>query len=115
MQTGNTDYIYKNDLDKVCFQHDMAYGRYKYFTKITKSDNISRYKAFTIAINTKYDGYQRRIFLMIYRFFDKKSMSNQQLVDKLYKQILSKFERKIVYFSFKYNIWGADLADMKLI
>ena len=32
MQTGNTDYIYKNDLDRACFQHDMAYGKYKDFT-----------------------------------------------------------------------------------
>ena len=29
MQTGNTDFIYKNELDKVCFQHDMAYGKAK--------------------------------------------------------------------------------------
>ena len=27
MQTGNTDFIYKNELDKACFQHDMAYGK----------------------------------------------------------------------------------------
>ena len=29
MQTGDTNYIYKNELDKACFQHDMAYGKYK--------------------------------------------------------------------------------------
>ena len=29
MQTGNTNYIYKNGFDKACFQHDMAYGKYK--------------------------------------------------------------------------------------
>ena len=33
MQTGNTDYIYKNDLDKGCFQHDMAYGNLKIWLK----------------------------------------------------------------------------------
>ena len=57
IQTGNTDYIYKNDLDKACFQHDMAYGKYKDLTKRTQSDTFLRYKAFEIAINSKYDGY----------------------------------------------------------
>ena len=59
MQTGNTDYIYKNDLDKTCFQHDMAYGEYKDLTKRTQSDKVLRDKAFEIASNPKYDGYQR--------------------------------------------------------
>ena len=29
MQTENTDFIYRNELDKACFQHDMAYGKRK--------------------------------------------------------------------------------------
>ena len=37
MQTGNTDFIYKNDLDKVCFQHDMAYDKSKDLAKRTES------------------------------------------------------------------------------
>ena len=100
----------------------MAFGRYKDFTKRTESDNVSRDKTFKIAIYPKYDGCQRKLSLMVYRFFDKKSkgngtksMSNQQLADKLYKPINRKFKRRIVYFSFKNNIWGADLANMKLI
>ena len=40
MQTGNTNYIYKNDLDKACFQHGMAYAKYKDSTKKTESDNF---------------------------------------------------------------------------
>ena len=40
MQTGNTNYIYKNDLDKACFQHDMAYRKYKDLTKRTESDKV---------------------------------------------------------------------------
>ena len=40
MQTGNADYIYKNDLDQACFQHDMAYGKYKDLTKRTQSDKV---------------------------------------------------------------------------
>ena len=38
MQTGNTDFIYKNELDKACFQHDMAYGKSKNLAKRTQSD-----------------------------------------------------------------------------
>ena len=42
MQTGNTDFIYKNELDKACFQHDMAYGKSKHLVKRTQSDKILR-------------------------------------------------------------------------
>ena len=51
MRTGNTDYIYKNDLDKACFQHDMAYGKYKDLDNRTESDKLLRDKAFKIASN----------------------------------------------------------------
>ena len=70
---GNTDYIYKNDLDKACFQHDMAFGEYKYLGKRTKSDKMLRYKAFEIAVNPEYDGYQRGLASMVNKLFDKKS------------------------------------------
>ena len=40
MQTGNTNYIYRNDLDKGCFQNDLAYGKYKNLTKRTQSKKI---------------------------------------------------------------------------
>ena len=71
MQTGNTDFIYKNELDKACFQHDMAYGKSKDFIKRTQSDKVLRDKAFKIASNPKYDGYQRGLASMAYKFFDK--------------------------------------------
>ena len=51
MQTGNTNYIYRNDLDKACFQHNMACGKYKDLTKRTQSDKVLRNKAFEIASN----------------------------------------------------------------
>ena len=57
MQTGNTDYIYKNDLDKACFQHDMAYDKYKDLTKRTQSDKVLRNKSFEIASNSRFDRY----------------------------------------------------------
>ena len=73
MQTGNTDFIYRNELDKVSFQHDMAYGKSKDLTKRTQSDKVLRDKAFKIASDPKYDGYQRGLASMVYKFFDKKS------------------------------------------
>ena len=59
MQTGNTNSIYKNDLDNACFQHDIAYGKYKDLTKRTQSDKVLRDEAFKIASKPKYDEYQR--------------------------------------------------------
>ena len=40
MQTGNADYIYRNDLDKACFQHDMAHRKFKDLNKRTQSNNV---------------------------------------------------------------------------
>ena len=51
IQAGNKNYIYENDLDKACFQHDMAYDKYKDLNKITESDKILRDKDFKIASN----------------------------------------------------------------
>ena len=66
-----TDYIYENDLDKACFQHDMAYGKYKNLTERTWSDKVLRDKAFRIASNPKYDGYQKGLSSMLYNFLIK--------------------------------------------
>ena len=71
-ETGDTSYIYKNEPDKACFQHDMAYEDFKDLKIRTFSDNILRDKAFNIAKNHKYDGYQRGIASIVYKFFDKK-------------------------------------------
>ena len=73
METGNTNYIYKNDLDKACFQYDMVYGKYKDLTKETESDKVLKNKALKIASNPKDDGYQRGLVSIVYKFFDKKS------------------------------------------
>ena len=69
-QTGDTKYIYKNELDKACFQHDMAYGDFKDLARRTASDKVLRDKAFNIAKNPKYDGYQRGLASMVYKFFE---------------------------------------------
>ena len=101
MKTGNTDFIYKNELDKVCFQHDMAYGKSKDLAKRTQSDKVLKDKAFKIASDPKYDGYQRGLASMVYKFFDKKSSGNgianepnYQLPDELHKPIIQK--KKII-------------------
>ena len=72
-ETGDTNYIYKNELDKACFQHDMAYGDFKDLARRTASDKVLRDKAFNIAKNPRYDGYQWELASMVYKFFDKKS------------------------------------------
>ena len=53
MQTGNTDFIYRNELDKACFQHDMAYGKTKDLAKRAKSEKGLRDEAFKIASDPK--------------------------------------------------------------
>ena len=72
-ETRDTSYIYKNELDKACFQRDMAYWDFKDLARRRASDKVLRDKTFNIAKNTKYDGYQRGLASMAYRFFNKKS------------------------------------------
>ena len=116
-ETGDASYIYKNELDKACFQHDMAYGDFKDLPKITAADKVLRNKAFKIASD---DGYQRELACMVYKFFDKKSQGsglasnkeNVKLANELHKPIIKKFNKRKVHSSFKDNIWGVDLADM---
>ena len=123
IQTGNRSYICRNDLDKACFQRDMAYVVYKNLTKRTEPDKVLKDKAFNPkAGDPKYDGYEGGLTSMAYRFFDKKSagsginsMLNQQVANVLLKPIIRKFKRRKAHFSFKDNIWEADLADMRSI
>ena len=120
MQTGNTGFFYKNELDKACFQHNMTYGKSKDLTKRTQSDKFLRDKAFKIASDPKYDGCQRELASMIYKCFDKTSCRsgfgtepNYQLANELHRQIIRTFKKRKVYSSFRDNTWGVDLADMQ--
>ena len=79
-ETGDTSYIYKNELDKACFQHHIAYGYFKDLKRRTFSDKVLRDKAFNIAKNLKYDGYQRGLAYMVYKFFYKKSKDRKAMV-----------------------------------
>ena len=117
MQNGNTGFIYKNELDKACLQHDMAYGKSMGLVKRTQSDNVLRDKVFKIASNPKYDGYQRGLASMVYMFFDKKSKGsgnnepNYQLANELHEPIIRQFKKRKVYSPYRDNIWGVDLVD----
>ena len=104
-ETRDPRYIYQNELDKVCVQHNMAYGDFKDLNRKTAADKVLRDKAFNIAKNAKYDGYQRGLASMVYIFFEKKSsssgiknenISNKQLAEELHKPIIRKFEGKKV-------------------
>ena len=134
-RTGDMRYIYRNELDKACFQHDSAYADHKDLINRTEADKVLRDQAYDIASNPEYDGYQRGIASMVYKFFDKKSTaepsalartwsgfkklkntakpSSSILADELHKPIIRKFNKRKVYSQFKGNTWGVDLADMQ--
>ena len=76
-ETGDSRYIYENELDKVCFQHDMTYLYFKCLTRRTASDKILRDKEFDIVKNLKYDAYQRGLFSILFKTFDKKILVEQ--------------------------------------
>ena len=104
MKTGNTGFIYRNELDKVCFHHDMSYEKSKNLAKITQSDKVLRNKAFKIESDPKYDGYQRGLASMVYTFFDKISSGsgianepNYQLASTLHKQIIQKLRKTSLF------------------
>ena len=75
-ETGDTNYIYKNELDKACFVHDAAYSDNKDLIKRTVADKILKNKTFDIAKDSKYDGYLRGLASMVYKFFHKKSVGS---------------------------------------
>ena len=109
-------------MDKAYFQHDMTCNEYKDLQGRTQSDIVLKNKVYKIAINPKFDGFQRALASMVWKFFNERSkkvlgsgVNNQQLADELHKPIIKKFKKRKVYSSFKDNIWGVDLADMTFI
>ena len=112
-ETGDSRYIYQNELDKTCFQHDMDYGDFKDVTKRTASDKILCDEAFNIAKNPNNDGYQRGIASIVYKIFNKKAsdgtvknehISNKELCEELHKPIIRKFEQRKVHSPLTDNI-----------
>ena len=119
-ETGDTRHIYRNELDKACFQHDSAYVDNKDLINRTQADEVLRDNAYNIASNPEYDAYQRGLASMVYKFFDEKTMGsgideNSKSDNELHKPIIRKFIKRKVYSSLKDNIWGVDLADMQLL
>ena len=72
-EAGGSRYIYQNEIDKGCFEHDMAYGDFKGVNRRAAAHKMLCGKAFNISKNLKYDGHQRGLASMVYKFFDKKS------------------------------------------
>ena len=119
-------YTYRNELNKACFQHDSAYVDHKDLINRTEADKVLKDKAYNIASNPEYDGYERGLASLVYKFFDKKSMgsgfkklknttklNSSILADELHKPIFRNFNKRKVYLQFKDNIWVVDLADMQ--
>ena len=104
----------------------MAYVDFRDLTRRTSSDKILHDKAFNIAKNLKYDGYQCEQASVVYNFFDKKTFGsgikndnmlllNKELAEELQKPIIRKFNKRKVHSLFIDNMWGTDLADMQLV
>ena len=102
-RTGDTRLLYRNELDKACFKYDAAYAKYKDVENRLTSDQKLRNSAYDIASNPKYDGYQRSLVSMVYKFFnsnvaplDKNTMSgkgmgnNKILAEELHKPVVTK-------------------------
>ena len=92
-EIGDSRYIYQNELNKACFQHDIAFGDFKDLNRRTSADKVLRDKAFYIAKNQKYDGYQRGLASVVYKVFDSKTsgsgiknknISNKELAEELH-------------------------------
>ena len=81
MQTSNTDFIYISELDKACFQHDMANGKSKDLVRRTQSNKVLRDKAFKIASDPNYDGYQRGLASMVYKFLVSVALLMSQIIN----------------------------------
>ena len=81
----------------------LAYSKSKDLVKRTQSDKALRDKVFKIASDPKYDGYQRGLASMVYKFFDKKSKGsginepNYQLANELHKPIIRKLKKKSLF------------------
>ena len=71
-KTGDLKHLYRNELDKAFFTHDPAYSDSQNLPKRTISDKILKDRAYEIARDRGYDGYQRVLASMVYKFFDKK-------------------------------------------
>ena len=107
-ETGSLKHLYRNELDKACFAHDVAYSDNKDLAKRTVSDKILKDRAYKIARYPKYNGYQSALASMVYKLLDKKTgltaSADEELAGELHKPVIKKFKRRRVYARFKDNI-----------
>ena len=100
-RVNDLTYIYKNKLDKACFAHNAVYANKKDLVKRIVSDKVWKDRAYEIALNPKYNIYQRRLENMVYKFFDKKIVSganvNEVLAQELQKPVIKKSRKKLLY------------------
>ena len=92
MKDGRLSHIAKNRLDAACFQHDAAYNKYKDLKYRTQSAVVLKNKAYKIAVDPKYNGYERTLASMVWMFFNERSkniigsgIENKQLANELHK------------------------------
>ena len=89
-ETGDSQYFYQNELYKASFQLDLAYKNFKDLSRRITPNKILRDKAFNIAQNPNYDGYQPQLALpMAYKFTG--SDIKNKIVEKLQKPMIGKF------------------------
>ena len=91
-------HLYRNELNKACFSYDAAYSDSKDLAKRTISVKILRNRGYEFARKCKYDGYQRALAIMVYKFLDKKTESevsvNKELAEELHKPVIKKIQKK---------------------
>ena len=127
-RTGNINLLYRNALDKACFKHDAAYAKYKDVENRLIAYHKLKNSSYDIASNPEYDGYQRGLASMVYKFFNSKVAPRNKTISgkgtkevnkifakELHKPVTRKFNKRKVYSQFKGNIWGADLVDTRLL
>ena len=124
-ETGDSRYIYQSELDKACFQHDMAYGDFKDLNRRTAAYKVLRDIKHLILLKTQnmmdinVDLLQWSINFLIKNTsgsgIKNKNISNKELAEELHKQVIKKFNKRKVHSSFLDNIWSTDLADTQLI
>ena len=95
-ETGDSRDIYHNELDKASFQHDMTYEDFKHLTSRAASGKILPDKVFNFSKNPKYDGYQRGLTSMVYKFFDKETSGGT-------------VKRENIFFGFRFLLFVNDI------
>ena len=92
-QHSSATFIYRNELDKACFQHDSANANHKDLINRTEADKVLKDKAYNIASNPEYDSYQRSLVSMIYKLFDEKSTAGPTAMPSCLERMGSGLEK----------------------